>query len=136
MQRDLFMNKPDGWSGGCACGAVRFIVHGAPRRMGLCHCEACKKAHAAAFNAFAVFARADVQLTGNLASWQSSPGYDRRFCPACGSRVMGILKEDIELSVGSFDDRSAFTPQYESWVMRRDPWVAALAVPQHERNRE
>jgi hypothetical protein len=130
------MNKSDRLPGGCACGAVRFLVRGEPRRAGLCHCATCKKAHAAAFNPFVVFARSDVQWTGELQSWESSPGYDRRYCPACGSRVMAFSNEEVELSIGSFDERGAYTPQYECWVIRREPWVAPLRVPQYERNRE
>jgi hypothetical protein len=47
-----------GIAGGCACGAVRFAVRGAPVRAGLCHCLTCRKAHAAAFNPFVVYLRA------------------------------------------------------------------------------
>jgi hypothetical protein len=41
--------------GGCACGAVRYVVTGGPLRVGLCHCLTCRKRHGAPFNAFAAF---------------------------------------------------------------------------------
>jgi hypothetical protein len=44
------------FSGGCACGKVRFTVTAQPKRVGLCHCMTCRKAHGAAFNPFVVFA--------------------------------------------------------------------------------
>jgi len=50
--------------GGCACGAVRFAVRGAPVRVGLCHCLRCRKAHASAFNPFAVFRREQLTVSG------------------------------------------------------------------------
>lgn len=123
--------------GGCACGAVRFRVEGAPKRVGLCHCMTCRKAHSSAFNPFVVFDRSKVQLTGELSSWRSSAAYDRQFCPRCGSRVIGFDDggEEVELSLGSFDVVGEFAPAYESWVVRREPWLKALNVPQHPGNR-
>jgi len=78
--------------GGCACGGVRFTIAGPPKRVGLCHCMTCRKAHAAAFNPFAVFAKEQVGVHGAVASWESSAGYLRQFCPTCGSRVANIME--------------------------------------------
>src|SRR5712672_4877383 len=91
------------FSGGCACGKVRFTVIAMPKRVGLCHCMTCRKAHGAAFNPFVVFAKEDVAIQGALHGWESSPGYLRQFCPSCGSRVSAINGTEIELSLGSFD---------------------------------
>ncbi|WP_158230059.1 GFA family protein [Sphingobium fuliginis] len=60
-------------SGGCACGALRFIARGDASRVGLCHCLVCQRAHGAPYLAFAVFARAAVALCGPYAAWESSP---------------------------------------------------------------
>ena len=38
-------------SGGCACGAVRFVAEGEPYRVGLCHCLDCRKQYGAPFGA-------------------------------------------------------------------------------------
>jgi hypothetical protein len=126
-------------SGGCACGAVRFTARGEPLRFGLCHCMTCRKAHAAAFNPFLVFRSEQVDLTGELHGWRSSEGWERRFCPRCGSRVMGFdprgSGEEVEIALGSFDDTGWALPQYESWIIRREPWLLPLAVPQYEGDR-
>ena len=95
----------------------------------------CRKAHGAAFNPFVVFAPQQVEVDGELCAWVSSAGYERRFCPACGSRVIGVNGPEVELSLGSFDAPGIFEPQYESWVSRREPWLAPLHVPQHEQDR-
>ncbi|CAN5501176.1 GFA family protein [soil metagenome] len=127
---------PTSRTGGCACGAVRFETTGEPLRAGLCHCMTCRRAHASAFNPFLVFAPDQVRLSGQLASWVSSPAYDRRFCRLCGSRVVAEAHGEWEISLGSFDEPGQFAPQYENWTVRREPWLSALPVPQHEQNRQ
>jgi hypothetical protein len=125
-------------TGGCACGAVRFMIRGTPLRVGLCHCMTCRKEHAAAFNAFAVFRRDQFEVTGDLAGWQSSPKWERQFCARCGSPLIGIdptADSEVEIPLGSFDEPGWALPQYETWVGRREPWLLALGVPQYEGNR-
>lgn len=121
-------------SGGCACGAVRFTANGPARRAGLCHCLTCRRAYGSAFNAFVVFNRSDVTWTGDLQSWESSHGYDRTFCATCGSRLIAFAGDEVEIGIGSFDDPGLFSPQYESWCIHREPWLAALNVPQYPSN--
>ena len=123
--------------GGCACGSVRFTIRGGPIRGGLCHCMTCRKAHAAAFNPFLVFRREQVDIEGGLQSWESSAGYDRLFCPVCGSRVASLEPpgRELELSLGSFDEPGRFAPDYEVWVTRREPWLPPLPVLQHQHAR-
>lgn len=123
-------------AGGCACGAVRFKANAAPLRIGLCHCMTCRKAHAAAFNPFAVFTAAAIEVTGALRSWRSSPGYERQFCAICGSRVLARTGDEIEVSLGSLDEPGVLVPQYESWTTRREPWLTALPAPQYAHQRQ
>lgn len=122
-------------SGGCACGAIRFTAHRPALRAGLCHCMTCRKSHAAAFNPFVVFPADAVEVSGHPISWSSSPGYDRRFCGTCGSRVIAINGDEVEVSLGSLDEPGLVEPQYESWIVHREPWLAALARPQNPRDR-
>ncbi|MBV8759877.1 MAG: GFA family protein [Deltaproteobacteria bacterium] len=117
-------------TGGCACGAVRFVARGEPKRVANCHCMTCRKAHGAPFVAFVIFADEQVTVTGELREWRASPPYARCFCPHCGSRVLGRENGETELSLGAFDDTGVFTPQYEVFVGHREPWQAALPVPQ------
>jgi hypothetical protein len=95
----------------------------------------CRKAHAAAFNPFVVFDADAVTIAGELKAWLSSPNYDRAFCPACGSRVIGRNGDEVELSLGSFDLTDQFQPQYESWIKHREHWLAPLPVCQFDENR-
>jgi hypothetical protein len=42
---------------------------------------------------------------------------------------------EVELSLGSFDSPGLLTPQYESWTIRREPWLTPLAIPQYLQDR-
>lgn len=96
----------------------------------------CRKAHAAAFNPFVVFKAEAVEVTGEPLSWFSSQGYDRQFCGACGSRVSARNGDEVEVSLGSLDEPGVLEPQYESWIVRREPWLRPLDKPQHDHERQ
>ncbi|HEU0029867.1 MAG TPA: GFA family protein [Kofleriaceae bacterium] len=122
-------------SGGCACGAIRFHARGEPKRVAICHCMTCRKTHGAPFVAFVIFDEPNVTVEGSPAEWCATPTYHRCFCATCGSRVFGIEAGEIELSLGAFDDVGVFTPQYEAWAVRREPWLPSFGVPQHPHGR-
>jgi hypothetical protein len=122
-------------AGGCAWGAIRFTAHGRPKRAGFCRCLTCRKAHASAFNPFVVYNRDAVEVWGEPRRWVSSPGYERAFCEACGSRVFAENADELELSLGSFDQIGEVSPQFEIWTIRREPWLAPLSAPQHPKDR-
>jgi hypothetical protein len=82
-----------------------------------------------------IFAASQVVLSGTTARWDSSADYHCLFCPACGSRVASLNLDEVEFSISSFDNATAFSPQYESWTIRRLPWIAPLDVPQFDRDR-
>ena len=123
--------------GGCGCRGVRFVARGKPLRVGLCHCMDCRKGHASPFMAFTVYKRSAVDLSGATGVWLSKPHYERHFCQRCGSRVAGIDtgSDEIELPLGGFDEVGLFLPEYENWVIRREPWLQPLDVPQNMQDR-
>lgn len=114
-----------------SCGAIRFHARGEPKRVAIRHCMTCRKAHGAPFVGFVIFHEPDVTVEGSPASWSATPTSHRRFCTTCGSRVFGIENGEIELSLGAFDDVGLFTPQYEAWIARREPWLPSFGMPQH-----
>ena len=125
-------------SGGCLCGRVRIEARGAPLRVGLCHCLACRKQTGGPFLAFAVWRRSDVTIAGETRSWLG-PTVRRHFCPECGSSLYDTdgAAEEIEICLGAFDEApSGLAPAYETWVMRREAWLAPLeGAPQFRGNR-
>lgn len=108
-------------SGGCLCGDVRFSFSGAPDRVGMCHCDDCRKHHGALYYAAAIFNRHQVTVVGETKDYQG-----RHFCPRCGSSVFAHTGDEIELHLGALDVPEQFTPSYESWACRRASWLPAF----------
>lgn len=119
-------------TGSCLCGAVHFAASGRPYRVGICHCLDCRKHHGALFYASAVFPEGAVEIRGET---QDHKG--RHFCPRCGSSVFARSDDEVELHLGSLDPGHGLQPGYESWTIRREPWLPPFpGVKQYERDRE
>lgn len=114
--------------GSCACGAVRVEAKGEPYRVGVCHCLACRKAHGAPFNFYAVFPPEAVTVRGDVITFASSEKARRYSCRNCGAPIYSTYGRDDEfyLHPGSFDDIGVFMPTYELWMRRREPWLPAF----------
>ncbi len=126
-------------SGGCNCGQVRYELVGEPIRVGICHCETCRKHSGSAFSFYGIWPKASVALSGELRCWQSRAGGDR-FCATCGSSLFcwDDDSDQIEIKLGTLDSPpSALVPAYELWTIRREPWLAHLeGAEQHRRDRQ
>lgn len=111
--------------GGCACGAVRFVTAGPPRRVSLCHCMTCRHVHGSAFGSYAMFDRDAVQFSGPTQAWQSSPTAQRYFCKVCGSVAFMAYQgsDEIDVPLGAFDRTGIFEPTYELWCCHKEPWL-------------
>ncbi len=119
-------------TGGCLCGAVRFVAKGEPYRVGLCHCLDCRKHHGALFHASAIFPEDAVTVTGETGAYAG-----RFFCPRCGSSVLSKSDDEIELNLGSLDAPDQLQPTYELWTRRRESWLPRFPLKRHyEGNRK
>jgi hypothetical protein len=123
-------------SGSCLCGAVAYEIQGALGPIGHCHCRTCQKAHAAAFATTARVARADFHWTRGadvVASFRSSPGKQRFFCPRCGTHLVAAWDDapTVIVRVGSLDGDPGGRPVVHIWTSHRAPWFEiADALPQ------
>jgi hypothetical protein len=116
-------------SGGCLCGAVRFLIRGAPLRVGLCHCQDCRRTSGSTFTFFGVWPRPAYQGAGKLRAFEG-----RSFCPECGSRVASLREEEAEIMLGSLDIApSDIIPGYELWIGRRERWLMDLQIANNQR---
>lgn len=120
-------------TGGCLCGAVRFSVRNDPLRVGLCHCQDCRRSSGSALSFFGVWPRSAYEGTGQLSTFEG-----RSFCPNCGSRVVSLREDEAEIMLGSMDAApSDLIPSYELWIGRREPWIMDLQwAEQFEQDRE
>lgn len=99
-------------TGGCQCGRVRYTAQVASDEAYLCHCRMCQRATGGVAAAMKNLAQADVSWHGAPDWYASSPIARRPFCAACGT-PLGFAyndSENMDLTVGSFDDPGAFYP--------------------------
>lgn len=120
-------------TGGCLCGAVRYVVRGEPVHVGRCHCGDCRKESGSTYTIYGHRPRDAFELTGALATYEG-----RSFCPICGAPI-GTLDDDeaVEIRLGSLDAAPfELVPQTEVWIKRREPWLDVVAgAEQHGENR-
>lgn len=118
-------------TGGCQCGRVRYEVRLENDDAYWCHCRMCQKATGG-------IAAALVQAPEGAVTWLSQPDWyqssaiaHRPFCSFCGTPLgFGFLDGEggFDLTVGSFDDPSAFRPVlhagaeslHEAWLDTSD----------------
>lgn len=122
--------------GGCQCGRVRYTVKADPNEASLCHCKMCQKATGGVAGAFVGVQQADITWHGEPDWYDSSPVAQRPFCSRCGSPLGYRWREGstkLSLTVGSFDDPSAFRPKYHFGVESlHEAWIDTSALPRHK----
>jgi hypothetical protein len=122
-------------TGGCLCGQVTVTARGEPNRVGICHCMTCRKTTGSVMSVFAIFPKDRVVIEGRYACWGPDREGKRCFCPTCGSRVVELSGDEIEIMAGAFDEPNSVVPSYETWVVRREHWLPETGFPTHPRNR-
>ncbi|HUA68495.1 MAG TPA: GFA family protein [Candidatus Saccharimonadales bacterium] len=122
-------------TGGCFCGAVKYVVSGAPINVRACHCQDCQRLTGSAFFVRALFPKAAVTITGQLAEFASSDDLTRKFCPRCGSQLFAERKsrpDTIAIALGSFDRLNGIYPTAHIWISDKQEWLSIPAdVQQH-----
>jgi hypothetical protein len=114
-------------TGGCQCGRVRYEVGIDNDEAYLCHCRMCQRATGGVSIAFKNVKKADIRWVSAEPQWyQSSPIAHRPFCETCGTPFGFAFpdSENMDLTVGSFDDPDRFTPTmhfgaesiHEAWI--------------------
>jgi hypothetical protein len=118
------------FSGGCACGAIRYQSTAEPVLMLHCHCRDCQRSSGSPFASFVVVPAEAFKLVQGTPSFYATSseagGKTRRgFCPECGSPVYGkpdAVPHIVAIRAGSLDDPSWFGPQMDVWTSDAHPW--------------
>jgi hypothetical protein len=123
-------------SGGCQCGAVRYVLLAMPESACICHCRMCQKASGQPFMAFARTRSAGLQWTrGTPARFRSSNVVERGFCKDCGTPLTYQFRNDnVFVTLCSLDDPGIITPTTQFGVERELPWCSQLAALQRVRS--
>ena len=113
-------------TGGCMCGEIRFEAKSAPSPSTICYCVYCRHAVGAVSVAWLTFRAADFVLTkGSPASYASSPGVTRTFCPRCGTSLTyskAGRQSEIDVTTGSMDHPEMYPPSGNVMLSHKVPW--------------
>jgi len=117
-------------SGGCACGAVRYLLTAAPPFVYTCHCTDCQTLTTSAFTLSASVPRETVEIRGELMSWirtttESGNHVPQHVCKKCGVRIYSEPSagaERITLRLGTLDDTRWLNPKAAIWMKSAQPW--------------
>lgn len=138
----IMSTKSTPFSGGCACGAIRYDCTAEPMIMLNCHCRDCQRSSGGPFSSFVVIPTEAFKLVKGSLTVYGSPsemgGKTRRgFCAHCGSPISGqpdAAPQITAIRTASLDDPSWFKPQAEVWTSDAHPWhLMSPTAPQFEK---
>ncbi len=118
-------------SGGCQCGAVRYVLHERPSEPHICHCRMCQKAFGSFFAPFTGVPLEKFELTrGALSTFMSSSQTERGFCRVCGTplTIHDVDSARMAISIGSLDEPGRIEPKYQCGIEGKVSWFAKLAT--------
>jgi hypothetical protein len=115
-------------TGGCQCGALRYVIDQPLGRASICHCRMCQKAFG---NAFAplVTAKGLRWLHGEPKRFRSSNKVSRGFCAECGTPL--TYEPDghpPEIAILTLDQPVDVPPVIQVGLEGRLPWTTGLAT--------
>lgn len=120
----------DAFTGGCACGALRYTIAAEPVFMNDCQCRDCQRVSGTGHGSYLTFAsRETVVLAGEAASraFVCDSGAVKRhaFCPTCGAPVyltFDAMPDLFTVHAASLDDPSRYKPLAVTYVSSGQTW--------------
>jgi hypothetical protein len=138
------MSVPAGFSGGCACGTVRYECSEAPIAMLSCHCRDCQRAGGSGSSPTVVVSSTALRVTSGEPKYHSVTAESgstarRTFCPECGAPLYATTSARptlVSIRAASLDDPSWFRPAADVWTASAQPWdVMDPNVPRFRKDR-
>ncbi len=121
-------------TGGCYCGAVRFLANGPVLFQANCHCANCRRAAGAQAVAWiTVKPSGFAWKKGEPKRYLTDTGAYRTFCGSCGTSLTYENEErpdEIDITTGSLDDPEQFPPNRDVFPEEKLSWVS-LVAPGH-----
>jgi len=124
------MSIPTRFSGGCACGAIRYECSAPPLAMVNCHCRDCQRAGGSGYSPTIVVSSKAFRLVSGESKYYSttaeSGGTARRaFCSECGAPLYASTSrrpDVIGVRAGSLDDPTWYRASADVWTASAQPW--------------
>ncbi len=129
---------PASLTGGCCCGAVRYVIEASAADVSHCHCSICRRSSGAPVVTWLTVPRPTLRLlSGTPRERQSSTHAVRSFCADCGTALTfrGDGQPDtLDVTVASLDHPERVAPREHIWVGNALPWMRLDDdLPRHER---
>ena len=120
----------DHFSGGCACGAIRYEISSEPIFMNDCQCRHCQRASGTGHGSYLTFSNhKNVKVSGKAKHWEmigeSGNPKTHGFCPNCGSPVyikFAARPNLFTVHAASLDDPSRYKPQVMTYTRSGYAW--------------
>jgi len=131
---------PAKFTGGCACGAIRYECSAEPIAMFNCHCRDCQRLSGGPYTAVVYMPAKAVKITKGTPCYYNTPsaalGDNKRgFCPDCGSRLFGgITDQGHGITASSLDDPSLYKPQFDIFTSDGSPGITWIRNCRSSRN--
>ena len=120
----------EAYTGGCACGAIRYEISGEPLAMNDCQCRDCQRKSGTGHGSYLTFpSKERVKLEGSATHWNitadSGNVKTRAFCPTCGSPVyltFAAAPALFTVHAASLDDPSRYKPRAVTYRVSGHAW--------------
>jgi len=120
------------FSGGCACGVIRYECSAEPVMMFKCHCRNCQQMTGGGFSPAVLVPAEAFRVTRGELRYHSTPSaaggqHKRGFCAERGSLLTGGENNErptgiVGITAGSLDDPGWFQPEMDIFVSDAQPW--------------
>jgi hypothetical protein len=120
------------FTGGCACGAIRYECTAEPMVMFQCHCRDCQRASGGPHSCVVIVPAKSFKLTQGSLRYHFTQSaavgrHKRGFCGDCGSRISGGENAEgttqiVGINASSLDDPSWFRPKFDIFTSDAQPW--------------
>jgi hypothetical protein len=114
------------FTGGCHCGAIRYLLSAMPFDSDYCHCSDCRRTIGAPCGVWRDYKVEQIEWTrGEPKEYRSSEKIRRGFCSHCGTSLTYRHLEYADyltVNVSSLDNPNLVVPRYHIYTSQKVEW--------------